>query len=213
MLVSGSLVDSRFRVLRNFAPAANAFAVAQDLANGQPCWLIQFALTCSAQQVREALERHGRFGLGVPGLARPLASGMDAGSGYVVFTAPASGSVADVARDAWTLPRVAALAARISAALAPLHDQGIAYGLLTPELISEGPELEVLFGFGIAALANAFGAPGEASQLIAPNLRAPELRTSLHPPTPASDLFALAILLRTLLPSQIPTEIAAHLAR
>ncbi|MEI9937729.1 MAG: thioredoxin domain-containing protein [Pseudomonadota bacterium] len=200
-------------MLRDFAPVANGFAVAQDLTSGQLCWLIQIALSCSAAQLTEALERHGRFGLGVSGLARPLASGLDAGSGFVAFAAPASGSVAEVPSSAWTVPRVAALAARIAAALAPLHDQGIAYGLLTPELISEGPEPEVLFGFGVTALANTFGAPGEASQLLSPDLRAPELRTTLQPPTPASDLFALATLLRNLLPPEIPPEIAAHLAR
>ena len=213
MLASGSLVDGRFRVLRNFAPAAHGVAVVQDLTNGQSCWLIQVALTCSAPALTEALARHGRFALGVSGLARPLSSGIDAGSGYVVFAAPASGSVTDVLSDAWTLARVAALGVRIAAALAPLHDQGIAYGLLMPELISEGPEPEVLFGFGVTALANTFGPPGEASQLVPPALRAPELRTSLNAPTPASDLFALAALLRTLFPALIPAEIEAHLAR
>ncbi|MEI9950081.1 MAG: thioredoxin domain-containing protein [Pseudomonadota bacterium] len=202
-------------MLRNFAPVANGIAIAEDLTrtSGQACWLIQIALTCSAAQLLEALERHGRFGLGVSGLARPLATGIDASHGYVVFAAPTSGSVADVPVVAWTVPRVAALAARIAAALAPLHDQGIAYGLLTPELISEGPEPEVLFGFGVSALANTFGAPGDASQLLPPDSRAPELRASLHPPTPASDLFALGVLLRNLLPPKIPAEIAAHLAR
>ncbi|HEY3252388.1 MAG TPA: thioredoxin domain-containing protein [Polyangiaceae bacterium] len=145
-------------------------------------------------------------------MARPLAAGIDAGSGYVAFTAPASGSVAEVPASAWTLPRVAALAARVASALAPQHDQGIAYGLLIPELISEGPEPEVLFGFGVTALANAFAAPGEAGQLLPPQLRAPELRTTLQAPTPASDLFALAALIQSLLPPPIPPEIAAHLA-
>ena len=213
MLASGSLVDSRFRVLRNFAPVANAIAVAQDQTTGQTCWLIQIALSGSALQLSEALASQGRFGLGVPGLARPLSSGIDAGSGYVAFAAPTSGSVAELPADAWTLPRVAALGARIAAALAPLHDQGIAYGLLMPELVSEGPEPEVLFGFGVTALANRFGPPGEASQLVPPNLRAPELRDSLQPPTPASDLFALAALLRALLPPTIPPAIEGHLAR
>src|SRR3954471_10496608 len=124
MLASGSMVDGRFRVLRNFAPAANGIAVAQDLTSGQPCWLIQIALTGSARELSEALERQGRFGLGVSGLARPLSSGIDAGSGYVAFAAPASGSIAEVPASAWTVARVAALAARIAAALAPLHDQG-----------------------------------------------------------------------------------------
>ncbi|HYP97994.1 MAG TPA: thioredoxin domain-containing protein [Polyangiaceae bacterium] len=211
--MSGALVDSRFRVLRDFAPAAEGIAVAQDLTSGRTCWVIRIALTASAPQLVEALERHRRFGLSVPGLARPLAAGFDRGQGYVAFTAPASGSVADVGVADWTLQRVAALASRIAAALAPLHDQGIAYGLLLPELINEGPEAEVLFGFGVTELANRFAAPGEASQLVPPNLRAPELRSSLQRPTPASDLFALGSLLRGLLPAAIPPEIEAHLTR
>lgn len=213
MLASGSLVDSRFRVLRDFAPAANGIAVVQELTSGQACWLIRIALSASAPQLAEALERHRRFGLGVSGLARPLASGIDAGFGYVAFAAPVSGSVAELPSESWTLPRVAALAARVAAALAPLHDQGIAYGLLMPELINEGPEPEALFGFGVAELANRFGAPGEASQLVPPSWRAPELRSSLQAPTPASDLFSLGALLRSLLPPAIPQEIEAHLAR
>jgi len=212
MLASDSLVDGRFRVLRSFAPAANGIAVVRDVTSGQSCWLIQLPLTCSAAQLHEALERQGRFGLGVPGLSRPLASGIEGELGYVAFAAPTSGSIAEIPVDSWTLPRVAALASRIAAALAPLHDQGIAYGLLSPELISEGPE-PVLFGFGVTALANRFGAPGDASQLIAPNLRAPELRNSLQPPTPTSDLFALGALLQSLLPPPHAPDVAAHLAR
>ncbi|HEY0463050.1 MAG TPA: thioredoxin domain-containing protein [Polyangiaceae bacterium] len=202
-------------MLRNFAPDASEIAVAEDetKTSGRACWLIQIATSCDAQQLSEALERQGRFALGVAGLARPLASGIDAGAGYVVFAAPASGSIAEQSAPSWSLPRVTALAARIAAALAPLHDQGIAYGLLIPELISEGPEPEVLFGFGVTALANRFGAAGEASQLIRPELRAPELRTTLQPPTVASDLFAVATLLRRLLPREIPAAIEAHLAR
>src|SRR4051794_14458088 len=210
MLASGSVVDGRFRVVRDLTPAAHGIAVALDLTTGQSCWLIQISLTCSASQLTAALEQHGRFGLGVPGLARPLTFGLQGDRGYVAFAAPASGSVADVPLASWSLPRAAALATRIAAALAPLHDQGIAYGLLVPELISEGPGPEVLFGFGVTALANQFGAAGEASQLVAPMLRAPELRSSLQPPTPASDLFALAALLRSLLPAIIPAEIEAH---
>jgi protein-disulfide isomerase len=211
-MASDALVDGRFRVLRNFAPVASGIAVARDLTDGHSCWLIQLPLTCSAAQLREALERQARFGLGVPGLARPLASGIDAGLGYVAFSAPASGSIAELPVTSWTPTRVAALAARVAAALAPLHDQGIAYGLLVPELIGEGPE-HVLFGFGLTALANRFGAPGDAGQLVPPHLRAPELRASLQPPTPASDLFALATLLQALFPAPISPEIAAHLAR
>ena len=213
MLTSGSLVDGRFRVLRNCAPNASEIAVVEDLTSGRTCWLIQVALTSSPVQLTEALERHARFGIGIPGLARALSSGIDAGGGYVVFAAPASGSLAAVSIADWTLPRVVALAARIATTLAPLHDQGIAYGLLIPELISEGPQPEALYGFGVSALANTFGAAGEASQLLPPDLRAPELRSHLQPPTPSSDLFALGVLLRSLLPAVIPAEIEAHLAR
>src|SRR3954471_13559807 len=131
-MLSGSLVDGRFRVLRAFAPGALGIAFSQDLTTVHSCWLVQLALNCSPQQLSAALERHCRFGLGVPGLARPLAWGIEGERGYLVFAAPGSGSVADVPLASWTLPRAAALATRIAAALAPLHDQGIAYGLLIP---------------------------------------------------------------------------------
>src|SRR4051812_45460727 len=106
MLASGSVVDGRFRVLRNFASVANGGSVVEDQTSGQRGWLIQMALTCSALQLSEELERQLRFAVGVPGLARPFAAGIDAGTAYVVFAAPASGSVAEIPVEAWTLARV-----------------------------------------------------------------------------------------------------------
>ena len=156
-------------------------------------------MTASAAQLSEALERQGRFALGVPGLARPLESGIDGGAAFVAFEAAASGSVAEAHTAAWPVARVAALTTRIADALGALHDQGIAYGCLVPELIAEGEAGAVLFGFGVAGLATAFGAAGDASQLLPPEYRAPELRAALVPPTPASDVFALGVLLSVLL--------------
>jgi protein-disulfide isomerase len=202
MFASGSLVGGRFRVLRNFGPAATSIALADDLRSAERVWLVQIDVTASEAQIGLTLEQQGRFALGVPGLARPVASGVDAGAAFLAFAAPLSGSVADAHVGPWSGARVAVLATRIAAALAPLHDQGIAYGCLRPELIAEGDAGdagEVLFGFGVAAVATAFGAAGEASQLLAPEYRAPELRASLLPPTPASDVFALSVLLRELL--------------
>ncbi len=199
MFANGSTVGGRFRVLRNFGPAATSLALAEDLRGAQRVWLVQIDVTASEAQIGLTLEQQGRFALGVPGLARPVASGVDAGAAFLAFAAPLSGSVADAHVGPWSGARVAALATRIAAALAPLHDQGIAYGCLRPELIAEGDAGDVLFGFGVAAVATAFGAAGEASQLLAPEYRAPELRASLLPPTPASDVFALSVLLRELL--------------
>jgi protein-disulfide isomerase len=199
MFVSGSVVGARFRVLRNFGPAASSIALADDLRGPLRVWLVQVAVTANDAQIALALEQQGRFALGVSGLARPVASGVDADAAYLAFAAPLSGSVADAHAGPWSGARVAALATRIAGALGPLHDQGIAYGLLRPELIAESDSGDVLFGFGVAAVATAFGAAGEASQLLAPQYRAPELRASLLPPTPASDVFALGVLLRELL--------------
>jgi protein-disulfide isomerase len=224
MLASGSTVGGRYRVLRNFGPAATSIALAEDLRSAQRVWLVQIEITASDAQIALTLEQQGRFALGVPGLARPVASGVDAAAAFLAFAAPLSGSVADAHVGPWSGARVAALATRIAAALAPLHDQGIAYGCLRPELIAESDTGEVLFGFGVAAVATAFGAAGEASQLLAPGYRAPELRASLLPPTPASDVFALSVLLRELLSapqsvaepvpgSAISSELEACLAR
>ena len=196
------MVGGRFRVLRNFGPAATSMALGENLRTAQRVWLVQIDVTASEAQIGLTLEQQGRFALGVPGLARPVASGVDGGAAFLAFAAPLSGSVADAHVGPWPGARVAALAMRIAAALAPLHDQGIAYGCLRPELVAEGGAGDlgdVLFGFGVAAVATAFGAAGEASQLLPPEYRAPELRASLLPPTPASDVFALSVLLRELL--------------
>jgi len=221
MLVSGSVVGGRFQVIRNFAPAASSIAVARDAA-GARYWLVQFAATRGEAELGLALERQQRFAVGIPALARPTALGVEAGEAFLAFAAPRGGSLAEAHTAPWPAARVAALGVRIAAALGPLHDQGIAYGCLTPELVAEGEPHEVLYGFGVAALATAFGAAGEASQLVAPEYRAPELRAALLPPSPASDLFALGVLLRALLAaassltedrSQPPVALEALLAQ
>ncbi len=199
MLRPGSVFDGRFRVLENFAAAANSIALAEELNGGRRVWLVLLSVTASSAQISVALEQVSRFAVGVPGLARAVASGVDGGLAFVAFVAPASGSVAETHLGAWAASRVTALAGRIARALGPLHDQGIAHGCLRPELVAENEDGDVLFGFGVAALATRFGAPGDASQLLAPSYRAPELRNALVPPTPQSDVFALGVLLRELL--------------
>src|SRR5947209_8654867 len=133
MLRPGLVFDGRFRVLGNFAAAANPIALAEELNTGRRIWLVLLSLTASAAQVSLRLEQEARFAFGVPGLARPLASGVDAGLAFVAFAAPESGSVAETHGRAWLPARLAALAVRLSHALAPLHDQGIAHGCLRPE--------------------------------------------------------------------------------
>jgi protein-disulfide isomerase len=205
MLRPGSELDGRFRVIQNFAAAANSIALAEELTGGQKVWLVLLSLSASAAELAAGLEQQARFGLGVPGLARAVASGVDGGLAFAAFAAPASGSVAGALGSAWSLLRVATLARRIAAALGPLHDQGIAHGLVCAELVAEATQGDVLFGFGVAALATRFGAPGEASQLLPPQYRAPELRNALLPPTPASDMYALGELVRALLsPAETP---------
>lgn len=198
MFAVGALVGGRFRVLRNFAPNANSIAVVEDAQDGQRRWLVAIEASTTEARVRDVLAAEERFALGVPGLARALAAGVDGGFAYLVYAGSRVGSVADARDEAWSVRHVAELAARLAAALAPLHDQGIAHGFVTPELVTEDAASDVLAGFGAAALATALGAPGEASQLISPEYRAPELRAALRAPTPASDVYALGVLLREL---------------
>ncbi|MEO6600683.1 MAG: hypothetical protein ABIQ16_12470, partial [Polyangiaceae bacterium] len=212
MLTSGLVIDGRFRVLRLLVPAPCSVALAEALNGIGQYWLIEIAINVGEARLSEALERHGRFALGIPGLARPVASGVAQGSAFLAFSAPVSASVAEAHSAAWPGERVAALGTRIAAALGPLHDQGIAHGCLVPELVSEALLGDVLFGFGVAAVATAFGAAGEASQLVPAAYRAPELRASLVPPTPASDVFACAVLLRMLLSPLAGAEGAVPLA-
>lgn len=212
MLASGSVIGGRFRVLRLLAPAPCSVALAEALNGPGHYWLVEIALSVGEAALSDALERQGRFALGIPGLARPVASGVAAGTAFLAFAAPSVGSVAEARGEAWSVERVASLAARLAAALGPLHDQGIAHGSVLPELVSEAPLGDVLFGFGVAAVATAFGAAGEASQLVPPAYRAPELRASLVPPSAASDVFALAVLLRWLLSSPTAAEAESQLS-
>jgi protein-disulfide isomerase len=212
MLARGLVLDGRFRVLQNFAAAANSIVVAEELNGGRRVWLVLLSVSASAAEIQVALDKQVRFALGVPGLARPIASGVDAGFAFVAFAAPESGSVAEARAVPWAVPRVAALAQRVAAALGPLHDQGIAHGCVCPELIADGGPGDALFGFGVAALATRFGAAGEASQLVAPNYRAPELRNALLPPSPHSDVYALGRVLRELLSAPEATEMTASAA-
>ncbi len=185
-------------MLRALIPASSSAAVADALNGTGQHWLVQVPVTVSQAQLSDALDRHVRFALGVPGLARPVAFGVDAGAAFLAYRAPTSGNALEGRSAPWAAERVSALATRLAAALGVLHDQGIAHGYLLPELVSEGSD-DVLFGFGVAHVATTFGAAGEASQLLPPEYRAPELRAALVPPTPASDVFALSVLLRALL--------------
>ena len=113
MLASGLVVAGRFRVLRNFGPAADSIALAEDLRGGERLWLVQVPVSASAAQVELTLEQQARFALGVPGLARAVASGVDAGAAFLAFVAPLSGSVADALGEPWPRSRVAAFALRV----------------------------------------------------------------------------------------------------
>src|SRR5450755_4774074 len=95
MLARGSVLDGRFRVLQNFARAANSIALAEELSGGRRVWLVLLSVTASATDLQRALDLQLRFALGVPGLARPIASGVDGGVAFVAFAAPESGSVSE----------------------------------------------------------------------------------------------------------------------
>lgn len=207
MLRPGSVLGERYRIVREIAADACAIAAAEDVRSNAPVLLAVLPLDVDATVLAAMLERELRFVLGVPALSRPVGSGVDGAFAFVVYAAPTAPSLREVVDAPWALPRVAALVKRIAGALGPLHDQGIAHGLIRPELVVEGEASDVLFGFGVAALATRFGAAGEASQLLPPELRAPELRSALLPPTPASDLFALGALTRGLVQTALSAEL------
>lgn len=137
-----------------------------------------------------------RYRIGAPGIAKPLGVAIEGNVLRVVYERRHSECLADwLQQPPRPRPSIAHAITAIASALAPLHDQGIAFGALRPELLRIGPEGVSIEGFALDAILRAL--VGDRASVATTPLayRAPEQQSSTPgPPTPAADVYALGVL-------------------
>ena len=143
----------------------------------------------------QALAAQDRYRIGAEGIARPVAAGFEAGELVLAYERRFSESLAD--RVGLTPAAIGNTLTQIAAAIAPLHDQGIAFGLIDPRLIRVGPEGVSIEGFALDAVVRELA--GARVSIVPQDRRAPEHDgTNPDPVTPASDVFALGLIVTEL---------------
>ncbi|HEY2408514.1 MAG TPA: thioredoxin domain-containing protein [Polyangiaceae bacterium] len=191
MFERGALLAERFRVLGSI-DAERGLIEADDLA-GRRVLLVARPCPLSAAEVAQRGESAARFGLGCPGLGRPLSATSVDGQMLVAFRMPVRASVA-LEREPWAAARVLSLVSRVARAVGPLHEQGIGHGSITAEFVFEH-DADVLLGFTVAALTRSGEgkpAPEPASdvrdlqRLAAELLAGRRVTEEMPPPTPSA---------------------------
>ncbi|MCC6899324.1 MAG: thioredoxin domain-containing protein [Polyangiaceae bacterium] len=191
----GQTVIGRYRVeaVRELGPGVQ---VGQGVsADGAPVTLVAVRGVAHGECER-ALEGHQRYRIGARGIARPVGVGLEGEELVVAYERSLTDALVD--RLGASAADTGNVLTQIATALGPLHDQGIAFGLIDANLIRVGAEGVSLEGFALEALVRELG--GGRVSIVPPGHRAPEHEgASPEPATPASDVFALGVLATELL--------------
>ena len=143
-----------------------------------------------------------------PDLLRPLDWGMDGPDGYVVREYVAGTDFGTMAAAAGGLPpdQVATYGAQVASALSVLHGQGLALGNLKSAniLLPSGSTQAKVVGLG-AILARGSQVPPLSAPASAAHYLSPE-QLQGREPTPASDIYALGVVLYELATGRVPFD-------
>ena len=178
-----------------------SFGEATDSAGARLSFVAVGLAESSHRDVARLLADQDRYRIGAPGVARPVEAGVEGERLVVLYERRFGESLSDwVARGPSSPSAVGHALTGIAAALGPLHDQGIAFGLVSSELVRIGPEGVSLEGFGCDALVRALAGDRAAVAMLPEPLRAPEQDSATPgPASPAADLFALGAIATELL--------------
>ena len=190
----GQTVLGRYRVesQRELGPGV---VIGHGVGEGAEVTLVAVAGVDARDGAQEncerALEAHQRYRIGAAGIARPVGVGIEAGALVLAYERKLPATVAE--RVGASPADIGNVLTQIAAALGPLHDQGIAFGLLDASLIRVGADGVSLEGFALEPLVRELS--GARASIIPPGHRAPEHEgASPEPASPASDVFALGVI-------------------
>jgi protein-disulfide isomerase len=165
-----------------------------------------------ARDVGAVLSGEERYRIGAVGIARPLGAELVDGWLVAVYERRHSETLTDaVARGPSAPAAIGHALSGLAAALGPLHDQGIAFGILRPDLIRVGPEGVSVEGFALDALVRAVLGGRAAAELVPAALRAPEnAGAASAPPSPAADAHAVGAIATELVVGRRLSATDAH---
>ena len=146
----GQTVLGRYRVesQRELGPGV---VIGHGVGEGAEVTLVAVAGVDARDGAQEncerALEAHQRYRIGAAGIARPVGVGIEAGALVLAYERKLPGTVAE--RLGASPADIGNVLTQIAAALGPLHDQGIAVGLLDASLIRVGADGVSLAGLSL----------------------------------------------------------------
>ena len=123
------------------------------------------------------------------------------GGAYIVMRLLSDNLGSRLAAGPMAVPAVAATARELGGALAAAHRAGVVHGDIKPSNVLVDESSTYLADFGVATLVES--ASGDETTYPSSGYESPELLAG-EPPSPASDQFALAVLLIQLLTGQLP---------
>lgn len=163
-------------------------------------------------EVRRRFAREARAAakLDHPNIARLVDFGVDAGRAFMAMELVRGGTLADWRKAPPDGPTLLQTFDAILAALAHAHARGIVHRDLKPEniLLGSGPAgrpTPKLMDFGVVHFRDESGTSGESHQILGtPAYMSPEQAMQLADAAPASDLYAVGVMLFEMLTGALP---------
>jgi len=201
-LTVGQTLSGHFRVeVPSETSAGAAVALASDVRSGAGVRLVVIPLAEPPREtgVERLLSEQDRYRIGQSSIARPLQVALEASQLVFAYERGGAETLVELVARRPTSARVAAIVRSLGRALAPLHEQGIAFGHLRPELVALSGDSDVsLVGFGIQGVLRAVAGERAVVDALPAAYRAPELANGA-PLSPSAEVYAFGVIVTELL--------------